>query len=606
MEGAGWGLRTLSGTALVPYVAVLFIVLVLCWDYPLLVPYFLACRALGCSPYGRNDGALALPLLVVIPSLLRQRDELTSMMSTVESVATNGYPGELVVIVTIDGTQDAPHLYDELLAWAAGRRWNDRTSFHVTGTPVRRSKPMAIDHAIGFMKSLVAQDRHGAFPPVYVSTDADADLAPSALERIVGRLQRRNRITGWPARVVSGALHVRGNTFWRGWRHFFTIAGQLNLQVAREYYVSNIARYNIRCLPMSGVPGAFYCTWSEIFLTIPHFMGYMRTLETRHWLAWWLGVAPPKFSETRALPVPELMAGDTDDTVTAYAATIARYAQGHFVFDPPRTPLHALWYALRSSFVDRPIHYEPRAKVFTSSPATVRALFKQRKRWNTSRIELTGRFWRALGYHWQLAVPVLIVKTLIARSVIIGAIVYVWMPAFLVKSSLFTGVLLGYLCSVVSYGMLTGLSMVMNGELRYWRLAFALPASPLYVFLFNWLPGAVGATCDVLLFGNVTGFAPESTLIKGGSVRLALLARLRRAFSLAVRSVVYGDVPLGRFWLGWGETSWTPSGFEGFTTKRRRRIVPPLTAWFRKPRAIPGTMPGLSAVEPANDGSHDE
>jgi hypothetical protein len=177
------------------------------------------------------------------------------------------------------------------------------------------------------------------------------------------------------------------------------------------------------------------------------------------------------------------------------------------------------------------------------------------------------------------------------------------MPAFLVKSSLFTGVLLGYLCSVVSYGMLTGLSMIMNGELRYWRLAFALPASPLYVFLFNWLPGAVGATCDVLLFGNVTGFAPESTLIKGGSVRIALLSRLWRAFSLTVRSVVYGDVPLGRFWLGWGETSWTPSGFEGFTTKRRRRIVPPLTEWFRKPRAIPGFMPGLSDVEPTNDGS---
>jgi hypothetical protein len=89
MERAEWALRTLSGTALVPYLAVLFMVLVLCWDYPLLVPYFLACRALGRSPYGRSDGARALPLLVVIPSLLRQRDELTSMMSTVESVATN-------------------------------------------------------------------------------------------------------------------------------------------------------------------------------------------------------------------------------------------------------------------------------------------------------------------------------------------------------------------------------------------------------------------------------------------------------------------------------------------------------------------------------------
>jgi hypothetical protein len=150
--------------------------------------------------------------------------------------------------------------------------------------------------------------------------------------------------------------------------------------------------------------------------------------------------------------------------------------------------------------------------------------------------------------------------------------------------------------------MVTLLSMVLNGEPQYWRLVFALPAAPLYVFLFNWLPGAVGATCDVLLFGNVTGFAPESTLIKGGSKRIAVLSRVWRGFLLSARSVVYGDVPLGRFWLGWGETPWTPSGFEGFTTKRRRRILPPVAEWFRKPRVIPGTMPGLSAAEPTGDG----
>ena len=26
-------------------------------------------------------------------------------------------------------------------------------------------------------------------------------------------------------------------------------------------------------------------------------------------------------------------------------------------------------------------------------------LFRQRKRWNSSRVELAGRFWNALGYH---------------------------------------------------------------------------------------------------------------------------------------------------------------------------------------------------------------
>ncbi len=597
MESVVWSLRTMSGAALAPFVGVLVFVLVVCWDYPLLVPYFLACRALGRSPYGRRDDAKPLPVLVVIPSLLRKRDELTSMMSTVESVATNGYPGELVIVLSIDGTHDAPHLYDQLRAWAARGRWGDRCSLYVTGTPARRSKPMAIEQAMSFMKVLVAEGRIRAFPPVYVSTDADADLGPRALEHIVLRLQRRNPFTGWPARVVAGALHVRGNSFWQGWRHFFTIAGQLNIQVAREYYVSNIARHNIRWLPISGVPGAFYCTWSEIFLQIPSFLGYLRTLETRHWLGWWLGIMPPKFSETVAAPIPELMAGDTDDTVSAYAATIARYEAGHFVFDPPRTPLHALAYLLRGLFVDRPIHYEPRAHVFTSSPTTVQSLMKQRKRWNTSRIELTGRFWRAIGYHWTLGLPVLIVKTFLARSVIMGVFVYFCVPLFMWRHSLIVGMLLGYLCNIASYAMLTLLALVMNDELNYWRLVLALPLSPIYIFVFNWIPGAIGATCDVLLFGNVTGFAPESTLILGGSKRIALGARVTRALSLMVRSIVYGDVPLGGFWLGWGETPWTPSGFEGFTTMKRRRIVPPISEWFRKPRAGPGWMPGLAAAE---------
>jgi hypothetical protein len=96
----------------------------------------------------------------------------------------------------------------------------------------------------------------------------------------------------------------------------------------------------------------------------------------------------------------------------------------------------------------------------------------------------------------------------------------------------------------------------------------------------------VGYVNDVFLFGNVTGFAPESTLIKGGSERIALLFRMRRAVLLAARSVLVGDVPLGRFWLGWRETQWTPNGFEGFTTKKKPRpILPPVSAWFRRKRA---------------------
>jgi len=581
-----WSLFTLpSAATLLPLVKVaLLLLFVFCWDFPLLLVWRLLQRSLGLDRLRRDAAAQNLPVLVVIPSLLRKADELSSMMSTVQSIAHNGYPGELTIVLSIDGSDDAPQLYARLQDWARAQVLGAAQRLYVTGTPGRRSKPMAIEHAVQFVKELVARGELPAFPPVYVSTDADADLGPHALSRIVHRLQRRHPITGWPARVVAGALHVRGDDFWRGFKHFFSIEGQLNIQVAREYYVGNIWRYNIRWLPVTGVPGAFYCTWSEIFLAIPQFMGYMRTLERRHFWAFWLGKMPPRFSETRAAPIPELMAGDTDDTVTAYTATIARYENGHFTFDPPATPWHALYYMLRGIFLDRPLHFEPEARVFTSSPTTVKALFKQRKRWNCSRVELTGRFWPALGYHWTLGLPAMIVKFFMARTVIFGAIAYFVVPVFVWQSSLLTGAVLGYACNVVVWSLMTFTALAINGEYRYFRLIFGVPFAPLYQLVFNWLPCFVGVTADVLFFGNVTGFAPESTLIRGGSARIALLARVRRVFALALRSIVWGDVPLGAFWLGWRETAWTPSGFEGFTTGKRRSTVPPPAQWFRRPK----------------------
>lgn len=585
MESLLWKFHTLDPSLGETYVRVLFITLLFCWDYVVLLPPFLLALALfGRVPRRQDPEARPLPLLVVIPSLLRKRDELTSMMSTVESIATNGYPGPLTIVLAIDGTHDAPQPYAELRAWAARQRWNNRTALYVTGTPGRRSKPMAIEQAMVFVKGLIARGVLPAFPPVYVSTDADADLGPGALEAIVYRLQRRNPITGAPARVVAGSLHVRGNSFWQGWRHFFTMAGQLNIQVAREYYVGNVWRFNIRALPITGVPGAFYCTWSEIFLSIPRFFGYLRTLRTRDWLRWWIGIEPPRFSESRAEPIPELIAGDTDDTVTAYMATIARWENGRFTFDAPRTPVHAFLQLLRLFFVDRALHYEPSARVFTSSPTTVKALFKQRKRWNCSRIELTLRFWRAIGFHWGLGLPVMIVKILLARSVILGALIYLFLPFMIFGARPLSGFAIGWACQVGLFATLTLFALLMKGELQYWRMALGLPLAPFYNLVFNWLPGAVGSTSDILLFGNITGFSPEWTLKRGQSVRIALLFRLRRAFLLAVRSVVYGDVPFGKFWFGWGETPWAPSGFEGWTTgKKPPPIVPPLSRWFRSP-----------------------
>jgi cellulose synthase/poly-beta-1,6-N-acetylglucosamine synthase-like glycosyltransferase len=591
MESVLWNLRTVSGfSTLAPMLAVLLFTFTAFWDYPILLVYSLTARAFG---RGRSVPPYAKPLstLVVIPSLLRKEDELTSMLSTIESVATNGYPGKLLIVLSIDGTKDAPQLYERLRDFCRSRAYERNVFLYVTGTPERRSKPMAIDHAMEFVKGLVERGEHEAFPEVYVSTDADADLGPHSLEKMVYRLQRRNFITGAPARAVAGALHVRGDDFWRGVHHFFTVAGQLNLQVARDYYVSNVGRYNIRWLPVTGVPGAFYCTWTSIFLEIPKFMGYMRTLRTSHWLRWWLGAPAPKFSESRAQPIPELVAGDTDDTVSAYTATLVRYENGRFCFDPPRTPLHAFVYMLRGLLIDRAIKYEPDARVYTSSPTTIKALFRQRRRWNTARIELTGRFWRSLGYHWTLGLPAIIVKTSMARSLLLGVVAYLLLPAFFFDSRTLTLIVLAYLTQVFVAGVLTTTTLTMNGEWRYWRLLLALPLTPVYTLCFKWVPAAVGFTHDVFLFGNVTGFAPESTLIKGGSERIAFTFRLRRALLLAARSVIVGDVPFGKFWFGWRETPWTPNGFEGFTSKKKpRSILPPVSTWFRSraPRKAPG------------------
>lgn len=582
MDSLLWQLRTNAGFTISSQLFFsLLILALLCWDYILLLP-----RSFWRGARGRGGHAPALPTpcpsaLVVIPSLLRKREELTSMFSTIESVATNGYPGDLVIVVSIDGCEDAPHLYGELTSWARRQRWNDHHWLHVVGTPRRRGKPLAIDHAVEHVKELVAAGVHPRFPEAYISTDADADLGPHALERIVARLFTRHPWTGWPARAVAGNLYIRGNAFWGGWRRFFTVRGQLTIQVAREYLVTNVARHNIRWMPLSGVPGVLYCTWSEILLQAPRYLGYLRTLRRRDWLRWWIGVAPPKFSETEAAPIPELMAGDTDDTVSAYMAIIARWKDGRFTFDAPRTPLHALLYMLRGVFVDRALRYEPEARVYTSSPETIRALFKQRKRWNASRIEVTGRFWRALGYHWPLGFSAMAVMFLIARYCVFGGLMYLVLPMVVMRTTILGAFVLGYSFQLAGYSMLTFFALVLNGELRHWKLVLALPLSPIYAFVFTYSPTVAGAVSDVLLFGNRTGFAPETTLVRGGSTRLALLFRLRRALLLAVRAVVRGDVPFGSFWFGWGETAWTPSGFEGWTSGARPRpILPPASSWF--------------------------
>lgn len=576
MEAVLWDLRCRAQHGLGElFIELLLVSLLVFSEYPLMIARVLAGRALGRR--GRSRELFAPPsVLIVIPSLLRKRDELTSLKSTIQSICGNGYPGSITVVISIDGSADAPGLYDELITWFGRERRDQGSPVYVTGTPGRRGKPMAIEHGVNFVKRLVSDGVLPELPPVYVSTDADAELGPRALEAIVRRLMRGHWLTGARPNVVAGALHVRGDNYWRGWRHFFTERGQLNLQVARDYYVSNIGRHNLRVVPVTGVPGAFYCTWTSLFLSIPRFMGYLETLRVRHWLLWWLGRGSPSFSQSTAEPLPERIAGDTDDTVTAYVATMGRFVDGRFVLDLPRSPLHALVEMFRRIAIERPIAYEPLARVYTSSPSTTRALFRQRRRWNSSRVELTLRLWPALTYHWSMGLPALVILLSMARGLIGGVLTYLVVPLVFFRTDLLSGFIVVYLVQVLIAATLTFVSFVINDELAHWRLAFALPLVPVYTFVFKWVPAAVGIMSDVFLFGNVTGFSPEWTLKRGRSVRVALLFRVRRAFSLWLRSVFVGDVPFGAFWFGWRETKWTPSGFDGWTTGKKPR---PIFSW---------------------------
>jgi hypothetical protein len=47
---------------------------------------------------------------------------------------------------------------------------------------------------------------------------------------------------------------------------------------------------------------------------------------------------------------------------------------------------------------------------------------------------------------------------------------------------------------------------------------------------------------------------------------------VQRAFRLALRAVISGDVPLGWFWLGWSKTRWTPNGYEGWDEGRTKAV----------------------------------
>lgn len=583
-----WALRTSDSFALAwPLLLSLAVCLVVGQtDLLLLLPAWFARVALNRADSFRPAKLGTRPTgLVVIPSLLRNRGDLNAITTTIESCATNGYPSELVILASVDGRDEKPELVAELSAWVAMQSYVANVHVHVTGTATRLGKMMAVEAGVAFMHGLVARGAHERVPDIYFSIDGDGTLGAEALERMAARLSTPHPLTGNPRRIVSGKICIRPDVFWQGWRAFFTVQGQLYIQVAREFVVSNLTRYNWKLHPVIGVPGALYCTWSELIVQAPHYMGFMQTVTFRDWLGWWVGRAPPKFSTSNARSLPEALTGASDDTCIAFIASIATWKDGKLSLDAPRTPMHALARTFVSSFMERSHDYEPEARVFTYTPPTVAGLWKQRVRWNASRFECAGRFWRAFWFHWEIGFPVLLHLSIVLQTVVGMTVYYVLLPYYCLKQgNALLAYVIGYACQTLAFSLYTTIGLMLEREhRRFWRVLLCLPLASLYSICINFFGCVTGVTKDLLLFGNTTNFAPEWTMSKSGCERVALLFRVRRLLALSVRSVLYGDVPLGFFWFGWHETAWTPNGFEGWTTgKRQRAIVPrPNLAWLR-------------------------
>ena len=515
-------------------------------------------------PFRGLTQAEAVDVLVVIPTLVRSASDLDDLRDAAATVVSNGYPGKVVLVMSIDGADDQPAVVAELEGWALAIR--DRMTVFVARVPRRAGKGVAVTAGLERAERAVAAGELASVPPVFFNMDADGVLAPRALERMVAKLVRPGWLTRQRPMIVASNVLVRREHYWAGVRAYCTMRYQLALQVAREYMTSiSIARNNRGLLPVTGVSGALYCTWTELHAQQPRHAAFMHSLRYRDLARWWLGAAPPRFAAFTGAPNVEATAGPGDDTWVAWIAMAARWKRGKIDLELPRSPLHAFWRLLRS-FIVRPIAYDPLARVYTATPTTVRALFKQRVRWNTSRTFLLARFGRMPAFSWDVGFWV--ITDLLMLIWIHGVILVALLGWPLAKrpAAWLALVGLGYLTELVIRGVATLLAMLQDHDLRgHAHKLLALPLSGVFHLVFNILPTIVGFVQDFLLFGVNTHFAPEQTLAASNTGRLALAYRIARCAKLAVRAAVHGDVRVGWFWFGWGATRWTADGYAGWT-----------------------------------------
>lgn len=548
----------------------------------------------GFVPLTKED---APSLGMTMPTLLRNREDLEGLRTGLASAIASGYLGRLTIVAVIDGLDQAPALVSELRVWARAQKLPPNVVLEITGSPHRVGKAYAGDLGVKHLARMAQLRKIPEKPPIYFNMDADCELGPYALDRMVRLLMRRSWVTGQPGTIVTSHVSIRESEYYRGLRHLFTLKGQLSIAVAREYLVAiGLGRHNIlRVLPQNGASGALYCTWFEIVEWAPRWARFLTTLRTRDWLLWWLGEAPPAFDPERIEPLPEAMTGMGEDTWLSWLACAARFdPQGCVTVALPRTPLHALWYALLA-FVARPFRYDPHAKIYTTTPTSIRALFLQRIRWNVSRI-WTVQCWNlGLLYHLSIGIPAIVdvvLATAFQAIVVVGLVLAPFAgPVSAMAPAIFVLVECGYF---VERTLATLLAMLADrGERGRWKKLLALPLAGSFHLLFNVATTISGFWMQVLGNGYNDRFAPEETLIRGGTSRIALWYRTKRFFGLCVRSVIHGDVPLGWFWVGWGDTPWTPNGYSGWTSGEIPPVVKPV------PAAVPAEQPVVEEIAKA-------
>ncbi|MCB9594468.1 MAG: hypothetical protein H6719_17175 [Sandaracinaceae bacterium] len=552
------------------------------------------------EPMPRLDAKSQLPVVATVPSLLRNRGELEAIEAAIESLLGNEYPGPMTIAACVDGTNERPELYRELKRWVKGLEITDpHVRVFVAGHHPRRGKGVAIDTGI---LEVVRRVESGAIPPehapvVFFNVDADSELSPGAIELMVHTLLRPSRLTGAPAMVVTSHVAVPKKHYWKGWRHLFSTPGIIALSVAREYAVSlGLGRNNSRLLPHCGASGALYCTWFEVAEAAPKYARFMMKLTVKDWLRWWIGEAPPSFEAQRGSlePLPEAIAGMGDDTWMTWFAMAARVRPDRSIdFEYPRTPMHAAWRALVTYFA-RPFRYDHRAKIYTATPTAVKALFKQRIRWNISRIWTVHRWYPGLAFAWTVGLPALLDVVLVTAFHIMIVVGILLMPFMKTPTMWFAVLILVEMAFFVERSLSTIFALFVDGTLRKnARLLLALPTAGIFHFLFNIFTTIVGFFRLVMGFGYNSGFSPERTLILGGSSRIALAYRATRAFKLAVRSAVRGDVPFGLWWFGWQATPWTKNGYAGWDGPPKRP-KPPSAPPVVEPVSTPVAHPPMA------------